>query len=184
MAANSGPTELEHTILGVVFLEQPCTAYAVRTVFKRSLAARWTASAGAIYPAMRRLRRGGHLATRARAGDGRKTELFRLTTRGQAALRRWLSPPLPSGGALLAVDPLRARLRFLAALPSTRAREVIDEGRAKLAGLLQAVRKEKREAQRDDDPFKAMTHRAAELTIQAQLQWLSEAADRLEATDR
>lgn len=170
------PTELEHAILGVVFLDQPCTAYAVRTAFEASLSARWTASAGSIYPAIRRLVSGGLLRETPRRGDRRNASLLELTGAGAAALRAWLSAPLPPADELVPADPLRTRLRFLAALSSREALAALADAREKLEGLLATVRGARRSAQADGEELLALTHRAAERAIRAQLDSLADAA--------
>ncbi len=52
-------TELESTVLGVVWLRGPCTAYVIRQEFLASSSSYWTASTGAIYPVLRRLEGAG-----------------------------------------------------------------------------------------------------------------------------
>lgn len=172
----AAPTELEHIIMGVVFLKQPCTPYAVRAVFRGSLSARWTSSAGSIYPAMERLHRQGLLTTRARRGDGRNARLYRLSAKGNRALQTWLAPPLPDASELIPNDPLRVRLRFLGALPKPKARATIREARSKLKALRDETKRQAQLSHRSGNLFQALTHRAAELTIDAQLQWLAEAS--------
>ena len=49
------PTELEAAVLGVIWQQGPCTAYAIRREFQTSDSPRWSGSAGATYPLLRRL---------------------------------------------------------------------------------------------------------------------------------
>lgn len=175
------PTELEHAILGVVSLKQPCTAYAIRTAFQTSRSAHWSSSAGAIYPAIRRMVRGDLLDEQPVEGDRRNTSLYRLSKDGGAALRAWLSSPLPPANELVPADPLRTRLRFLAALPRKPALQALREAREKLKLMLGEVRREKEAARAAGDEYLALTHRAAELAIRAQIQSLTEAARRIGA---
>lgn len=90
-------SELEHAVLGVALVVQPCTAYAARVVFQRSPPVHWSGSAGAIYPLIWRLERGRLLRSAARRGDKRGTRLYRFTDSGVGKLRAWLRPSLPAG---------------------------------------------------------------------------------------
>ncbi len=52
-------SELEAVVLGLVWSDGPCTAYAVRRTVQASLSAQWSGSAGAVYPAVARLEQRG-----------------------------------------------------------------------------------------------------------------------------
>jgi hypothetical protein len=43
-------SELEAAVLGLVWSDGPCTAYAVRRTVQNSLSTQWSGSAGAVYP--------------------------------------------------------------------------------------------------------------------------------------
>ena len=53
-SSRTDTTELEAAVLGVVWQDGPCTPYAIRQHFLESPAPRWSGSAGAIYPLVRR----------------------------------------------------------------------------------------------------------------------------------
>ena len=55
VTAARGLSELEAVVLGLVWSDGPCTAYAVRRTVQASLSAQWSGSAGAVYPAVARL---------------------------------------------------------------------------------------------------------------------------------
>src|SRR5678816_754449 len=86
-------SELEGAILGVVFEEGPSTPYAVLSVFARSRSSYWSASTGAVYPAIRRLLRRGLLTATKRSRGTRSSSLCTLTPQGRSALVRWIGPP-------------------------------------------------------------------------------------------
>lgn len=100
-------TELEGAILSAVRRGDGLTAYRLRQAFLASPSMEWSGSAGAVYPAMRRLKAAGLLSS-ARSGDGRGTEHYSLTKAGDAALLAW------SGDVARAVsagmDPFRSRV--------------------------------------------------------------------------
>lgn len=108
------PSELEHVVLGVVWKEGACTPHAVRTHFSTSRNSRFSASAGAIYPLMRRLESRGLLRSVEDRTTRQKRRLYRITARGEAALVAWVGSGLPAG---VPHDPIRLRLYFLEALP-------------------------------------------------------------------
>ena len=110
-------TELECTVLGVVWAHQPCTAYQVRRAFTDSPSPHWSGSAGAIYPLMARLESAGLLRSEAHATDARPSRLHRLTPAGRRALTRWVRPAAPEAIVGVPPDPLRTRITFLGVLP-------------------------------------------------------------------
>ena len=167
-------SELENVVLGVVNVNQPCSAYTVRMVFARSPSRHWSGSAGSIYPLVRRLESGGLLQSVTRRGDGRATRLYRLTRRGRSRLLSWLRPPLPDGGDLMTMDPLRVRVRFMEALPSEERHAVLEDAEAKLREKLMSIEREARNDKRQGDTFRYLSGRGAIRSLRAQLDWLRE----------
>ena len=113
--ATGRPTDLEAAVLAVVWRDGPCTAYAIRQHFRQSPTPRWSGSAGAIYPLVRRLEARGLLRSTPGKVGARNQRDCELTAEGLAALRRWLRVPSEVDTALLH-DPLRTRVLFLSAL--------------------------------------------------------------------
>ena len=167
-------SELEHVVLGVVGLKQPCSAYAIRMVFAESPSRHWSGSAGAIYPLVRRLEGRGLLKSTTRRGDRRKTRLYRLTLKGRHRLGAWLCPPLPDAAALMVLDPLRVRLRFLEAVEVRERCAIIDEAEKKLGEHLERISLEAENARKRGEVFLYLSHRGALRSLQAQLDWLRE----------
>ncbi|HEY4943272.1 MAG TPA: helix-turn-helix transcriptional regulator [Rhizomicrobium sp.] len=99
-------TELEGAILGVFRRAASCSAYRVRQVFLRSRSAEWSGSAGAVYPAIRRLRALGMLKQRSEK-DGRGTKTYTLAAAGGAAHDEWLCDVGRALGP--GMDPFRTR---------------------------------------------------------------------------
>ncbi len=167
-------SELENVVLGVVNVNQPCSAYRVRMVFARSPSRHWSGSAGSIYPLVRRLESGGLLQSVTRRGDGRATRLYRLTRRGRSRLLSWLRPPLPDGGHLVTMDPLRVRVRFMEALRPEERFALLEEAEAKLREKLTSIDREARNDKREGDTFRYLSGRGAVRSLRAQLDWLRE----------
>jgi len=101
-----GLSELEGAILSEIEHRGQQTAFQVRRAFAESFSLEWKGSAGAIYPAVRRLEQDGLLSASDPAG-GRKTRTLSLTARGRGALRNWACDPVL--GASIGVDPFRLR---------------------------------------------------------------------------
>jgi len=118
-------TELEGAMLGVLRQLGGASAYRVRQVFLQSRSAAWSGSAGAVYPAIRRLEAAGWLTAR-RERDGRGTQNYTVTPSGLAAHDRWLCDvgratdpgmdPFRTRAALWRMLPPRKRQALLAAL--------------------------------------------------------------------
>lgn len=105
-------TELENAVLGVVWRRGPCSAYLIKREFDTSPSASWSASAGAIYPLVKKLAAAGLLTSEEQRWGSRKKTLLALSRSGRTALERWvaavpheLGPPTP--------DPIRTRAFFL-----------------------------------------------------------------------
>jgi len=167
-------TELEGCVLGVVWDQGPCTAYSIRRVFASSPSPHWTGSAGAIYPLVRRLRTRGLLESGDHPAGPDRGQTCRLTPRGRRALRSWLAPPFPDWAVGVPVDPLRTRLRFLAALsPAGRAR-FLGEAERKLREHIAEVRRDYRRRLAESDRFDWLMARGALRMLRARLDWLRE----------
>lgn len=105
-------TELEAHTLSEIWRLQPCSAYAVKREFEKSLTPEWSGSAGAIYPVTARLRRYDLIAAQTEAWGKAGKTMFVVTEAGEAALRHWVGQIVEVAGVTVA-DPTRTRLFFL-----------------------------------------------------------------------
>lgn len=99
-------TELEGAILSEIQHRGHDTAFQVRRAFQKSPSLEWSGSAGAIYPAIKRLREHDLIHGEA-TGDGRSTVRLSLTAAGEAALIAWACDPERSSS--VGIDPFRLR---------------------------------------------------------------------------
>ncbi|MFG0275807.1 MAG: PadR family transcriptional regulator [Phycisphaerales bacterium] len=173
-------SELEHCVLGVVSLRQPCTPYALRKVFLDSPSAHWSGSAGAIYPLVRRLERAGLLRSAPDESSGRAARVYRVTPAGRRRLRAWLAPPLDAR-ARFEFDPLRLRVRFLGALlPAQQeaffkdAADALDAAHAEAQATLDA-------SPLAEDPWRHAASLGALRAIESRRAWLEEIRNLLPA---
>lgn len=84
-------SNLEYALLGLVSHGEK-SAYAIKQIFEDTPMARFSASPGAIYPALSRLQEKGLVSAKSQPGDrGRAKRTYRLTAKGAAALDKWLA---------------------------------------------------------------------------------------------
>lgn len=160
-------TELEGAILSEVQHRGNDTAFQVRRAFQTSPSIEWSGSAGAIYPAIKRLRERGLIhgeATR----DGRSTVRLSLTAAGEAAVMTWACDPERSSS--VGIDPFRLRSGIWDLLPADRKRSALQA----TADAIRANVDFLRNYQADLDEVEA-TRVELSLRIQAvRLDWISE----------
>jgi DNA-binding PadR family transcriptional regulator len=163
-------SELEGFVLGLVWQLGPCSPYEIRRHLQNSPSSQWSASAGAIYPLLRRLEALGLVRSKARRTGKRERREYELTARGLSSLRTWVGPPMAESAVTVAHDPLRSRARFLGALaPADRA--------AWLASARAALDEVERRVRAWDEAFgqgpgaSAMTA-SGELDVRSRREWL------------
>lgn len=109
-------TELEGAVLSLLDGQEGLTAYAVRSAFERSPSEFWSGSAGAIYPALKRLEGRKLISGQDQATGRRKGRAYRLTADGAEALEAWAGNVSVAAGA--GFDPFRVRAKVWAKLPA------------------------------------------------------------------
>ena len=129
---SSSLTELEGAVLSEIHHRGHNTAFQVRRAFQTSPSIEWSGSAGAVYPAIRRLADGALIETTPIL-TGRKGTRLSLSPQGIAALEAWICDPVRATN--VGVDPFRLRAGLWATLDPT----VRDEA---LRRLQQAVDEE------------------------------------------
>ena len=172
-------TELESCVLGIVAEEQPCTAYTIRRHLGASLSSYWSASAGAIYPLMRRLDSRGWIRTEEKAFGTRKRRSFLLTAEGRRRLREWLSPSDAAWSAAFTYDPIRTRVFFLGHVPRKQRLEFLDEAITHTEAALAGHSEEKEEQSATLSEFDAMGRDGAIAELDARLAWLRSVRKRI-----
>jgi DNA-binding PadR family transcriptional regulator len=170
-------TELDYCILGVIWQEEPVSAYGVRSHFAQSPTAAWSSSTGTVYPAIRRLIRARLVRGEKRQG-GRRMRLLSLTTKGEGTLRSWLVIVRPELGTATP-DPIRTRSQFLGALPAReRQRFLADAKQVTTAALSELKEIQKRRGTGEPSPGEHWSTEGAVFELEARLRWLDFAAAR------
>ena len=168
-------TDLECTVLGVIWRDGPCTPYHIRIEFTNSPSSHWSGSAGAIYPLIRRLEKAKLVQSTPTKQGKRVGRTYHITQQGRRELDRWLSPPLPADTASIQFDPLRTRMFFLGSQPKRKALQFLEDAAVMLEREL--VRSEEFLQSRIEakDRFGAAAGKGALQVARARLQWIHSA---------
>jgi DNA-binding PadR family transcriptional regulator len=172
------PTELEGTVLGIVWHEGPTTAYKIRRVFMDSPSPYWSGSAGAIYPLVARLEASGLLTSEPHATGSRRALHYRITPRGKRALASWLGDPENDLVTGVPPDPLRTRLPFLEVLPVAERRAYLDRAAARMRVHLERSREKLGVARREGPREVAVTEGAIAM-LETRLKWIKRVRNRI-----
>ena len=177
-------SELEGVVLGILWLNGPHTAYAIRQVFLRSASPQWASSAGTIYPLVQRLEHRNLIRSEARPTGRRQARKYILTPAGQRTLGRWIGPPLPDIAIDLPVDALRTRIWFLGAIPDAQRRAMVKEARRRVREHLQRLERDLAKKKAGADPFFFLASRAVVQMSRMRLAWLAEVESALPRINR
>jgi DNA-binding PadR family transcriptional regulator len=118
-------TEFEGALLTELQRRQPCTAYQLRAAFQSSPSMSWSGSAGAVYPAVRRLQAEGLIRSVATADDARGARALSLTVAGEAAAADWICDARRAADS--GFDPFRTRITLLDGLSPERREAFLDD---------------------------------------------------------
>jgi len=164
-------TDLEACVLGVVWRDGPCTAYAVRRELAASSTPRWSDSAGSIYPVLDRLEALGLVAATARSWGERGKKEFAATAAGASRLRAWVPQVTAADACGPTYDPIRTRFCFLAVLPPSARRQFLADAARGTRQTLDRLRGDAPRRIRPDD-FEALSIHASICELQGRLRWL------------
>lgn len=160
-------SELEGAILLEVHMRGRNTAFQVRSAFLTSPTSDWSGSAGAVYPAIKRLEENGYISRTAKI-DGRGTQTLSATPDGITALNKWaLAPDL---SAVITADPFRTRSDYLRTLPPEQRSDALDAIKAALIGALAEID----ELVDDDHVLKQSANQLAGQLLRTRLAWLEQ----------
>ena len=177
-------TELENCVLGIIAGQQPCTAYVIRRHLGVSLSSYWSASAGAIYPLLRRLETRGWICADEQSWGTRTRRNYTLTRSGRKKLREWLSPPVTGWAAAFTYDPIRTRVFFLDQATPAQRLDFLNDAIAATASALEQHRAEKKALAAELSEFDSMGRDGAISELQARLRWLRSVLARIEKSGK
>ena len=103
---------LGYALLGLV-QQRPSSGYDLRKIFAETAMGNYSSSPGAIYPALGRLEAQGLLlGTVKDTASLRRRRLYRLTPKGTAELRKWLTRPIEASDVKTGLSELMLRFAF------------------------------------------------------------------------
>jgi DNA-binding PadR family transcriptional regulator len=158
-------TELEGAVLSEIHHRGKATAFAVRRAFQVSPSVEWSGSAGAVYPAIKRLTSNGLIRSETQ-NTARKTSHLSLTPLGIALLDDWVTDIGRAVG--VGLDPFRLRSGLWAHLPTERRQTAF-------LALREALFSQIAEAEAYHATLDAVEQRRTELALilqRARLQWV------------
>ncbi len=169
-------SELECFVLGLIWQLGAASPYDIRRQMQQSPSTQWSASAGAIYPLVRRLQRAGLLVSEAKREGRRRRREYRVTSKGLGVLRGWIGPPLGEDVVTVAHDPLRSRARFLEALTDAERRLWFSAARAALDEVERRVNAWAESATGAPPRAARVMNKSGELDVRSRREWLDESA--------
>lgn len=171
-------SELEGAVLGIVARKQPLTAYAIRKEFHNAVTQSWSASAGAIYPLVRRLVMDGLLIENSKPNDARKSVLLSISQKGRNHLCAWIKEgDLKTLGPV--ADPMRTRGFAFFELPFEDQINVLQRWSALTEESIKLTKAQITRFKKEVDETAAAATRGTELQLQARLQWIAEMIERV-----
>jgi DNA-binding PadR family transcriptional regulator len=172
MNARRELTELEGSVLGEIWAKGPCTAYAVRQEFLRSLNPYWSGSGGAIYPLIKRLEKRGYVRALDHATGRRQSKRYVATASGKRELCRWIGPPVAIGTVGVPMDPLRSRLLYLQAMPAAQQAEFLTSAQEGMRLHLEQLEGVGVKRAQHESPAHMLVLQGAIAMMQSRIAWL------------
>ena len=112
---------LGYALLGLL-QQKPSSGYDLRKIFSSTSMGTYSDSPGAIYPALRRLEKQGLIRGTIEEGSGlRRRQLFRLSPKGAAELKRWIAAPVTREDVTRFSDQVLLRFAFSEAVAGPQA---------------------------------------------------------------
>ena len=164
---NDQLSEYEGSLLSLVLRFQPVKPYELLKMYTLSPVSRYNASAGSIYPLVKRLEDRGFIESVQLRGDRRKTKVLACTATGRQAVRRWLTEI--TAGHVLLDDPWRTRILLFGELDREQQLEWV--ARARLL-VTEKAREVELFNEGLDSPFKDLAYSNAQFALEARMRWL------------
>ena len=134
---------LGYALLGLL-RQKPSSGYDLRKIFSSTSMKTYSDSPGAIYPALRRLEKNGLIRGRIEQGTGlRRRQVFRLTSKGLAELRKWITSPVTREDLVHGPGLIMLRFAFSeVAVGTGTSLQLLHSFKAEIESYLQVLRKE------------------------------------------
>ncbi len=163
-------TNLECVALAQIWKMRSCTAHELRLSFATSTSRRYSGSAGAIYPLLRRLEASGYVKSSTGRNGQQNKRIYALRSKGLKAVVQWLGDLDPA--VVSTDDPLRTRFQYLRLLKSAERADWFEAAAMALKAQDAAIRAEYEQAAYANDIDQAVCEGALEMNRLRQ-RWLS-----------
>jgi DNA-binding PadR family transcriptional regulator len=166
-------TDLELTALGIIWKRSGCTTYEVIAEFSGSASAHYRAGAGSVYPLIHRLQEAGFVRSEhTLRGQKQQRQVHSITAKGKAALRAWLTPPIPDEDIMIPADLLRTRVYFLEILPEAKRCEFLEHLATRLDQELKGAREILNQYRREENRFGVLAMEGTIHVMRARIRWV------------
>lgn len=155
------------TVLGLAWLRGPCTIYSIMKELSLSASSYHKSRAGTAYSVANRLVGFGLLEVVDDPEGG-----VRVTPSGEAALREWITPPVPMTDVTHSADMLRLRFFFLGVVDQATRLGFIDRSIEGLEQFLRRCEDLIRENEEIGDYFGALATASTIFETRARIAWL------------
>jgi PadR family transcriptional regulator AphA len=134
---------LGYALLGLLH-GKPASGYDLRKIFSSTSMKSYSDSPGAIYPALGRLQKQGLIRGTIEAGTGmRRRQVFRVTTKGLAELKKWIARPVTRDDIVRGPQEVMLRFAFSEmVVGSGAAIELLHSLEAELQGYVASLNEE------------------------------------------
>jgi DNA-binding PadR family transcriptional regulator len=156
----------------MIGLKGPCTIYSLRREFMRSPSQYWSASSGAVYPLVLRLKKRGLVRVTSKTRDGRKGSLYALTDAGSKALAEWIGGLDSAASISVPPDPLRNRIAFFGLLGLRDQRTLLARAIAQAKAYLVQVKAYTACEHASGGTFEYLVSAGAQKMLESRLEWL------------
>lgn len=156
---------IELTVLGMTYLRQPCTIYAVMKELGSSASSYYKSRAGTAYSVANRLITFGLLSQS-------EDQQISLTKQGEEALQIWLTPPLPIHDIAHSADLIRLRTFFLGIVDHETRLKFLDSAEAGFHAHLLRCEQLLDENQQAGDYFGGLATVSGIFETQARIRWI------------
>jgi|SRR5580692_2374866 DNA-binding PadR family transcriptional regulator len=160
----------------MIGIRGPCTTYALRREFMDSPSQYWSASSGAVYPLVLRLRKRGLIRVKGTTGDDREGSLYVLTAAGSRALVDWLSRLDAPSSISVPPDPMRNRIAFFALLDPETRKKFVAHATRELQASIERIRAHTQREKAQGNVFEYLVSGGALRMVESRLEWLLDVA--------
>jgi DNA-binding PadR family transcriptional regulator len=164
----------------MIGIKGPCTTYALRREFMDSPSQYWSASSGAVYPLVLRLKKRGLIRVERKTRDDREGSLYVMTPAGSRALIKWLGTLDAPAVISVPPDPLRNRIAFFGLLAPETRREYLTKSIRELTSCVERVQAHTAREKTAGKTFDHLVSAGAQRMIESRLAWLLEVVRVLE----